>query len=240
MDNNFIEIYENALDDDFCDSIVREFEYLHRNNWTHKGISGVIEDNNDRRKDSWDLDFTRYINFMMNDTNSSISFQDGNLSYNDFTKKISDKVLYYLTKYEKKYDSLAVFLNLNSIDLWPYGELEKKRDESLTGTFFQMDGNLLSKKYEKNKQGYHIWHADIDNYSESKVKRSHVVMFYLNDVEEGGETEFYHQGVKIKPKKGTCVIFPTFYTHLHRGNIPLSNDKYILNTWIKPYSRMDN
>ena len=59
-------------------------------------------------------------------------------------------------------------------------------------------------------------------------------MFYLNDVEEGGETEFYNQKVKIKPKKGTCVIFPTYNTHLHKGHIPISNDKYILNMWFKP------
>ena len=33
-------------------------------------------------------------------------------------------------------------------------------------------------------------------------------MVYLNDVEEGGETEFLYQKLKIKPKKGTVVIWP--------------------------------
>ena len=60
-------------------------------------------------------------------------------------------------------------------------------------------------------------------------------MFYLNDVKEGGETEFYHQKIKIKPKKGTAVIWPSFYTHLHKGNVPVSNNKYILNVWLKPW-----
>ena len=32
-------------------------------------------------------------------------------------------------------------------------------------------------------------------------------MVYLNDVEEGGETEFLYQQVKLKPKKGTVVIW---------------------------------
>ena len=31
-------------------------------------------------------------------------------------------------------------------------------------------------------------------------------MVYLNDVEEGGETEFLYQQLKVKPKKGTVVI----------------------------------
>ena len=57
-------------------------------------------------------------------------------------------------------------------------------------------------------------------------------MYYLNDVSEGGETEFYHQKVKIKPEKGTLVIFPAYFTHLHKGNVPISNDKYILNFWL--------
>ena len=57
-------------------------------------------------------------------------------------------------------------------------------------------------------------------------------MFYLNDVKEGGETEFYHQKIKIKPKAGTLVLFPAGFTHTHKGNMPISNDKYIITTWL--------
>ena len=56
-------------------------------------------------------------------------------------------------------------------------------------------------------------------------------MVYLNDVEEGGETEFLYQSLRIKPKKGMAVIWPGTYTHLHRGNPPLKGDKYILTGW---------
>ena len=55
-------------------------------------------------------------------------------------------------------------------------------------------------------------------------------MVYLNDVEEGGETEFLYQKRKVKPKKGTILIWPGGYTHLHRGNPPMS-DKYIATGW---------
>ena len=57
-------------------------------------------------------------------------------------------------------------------------------------------------------------------------------MFYLNDVEEGGETEFYYQDKKIKPKQGSMVIAPAYFTHTHRGCIPVSNDKYIVTSWV--------
>ena len=56
-------------------------------------------------------------------------------------------------------------------------------------------------------------------------------MWYLNDVEEGGETEFC-SGLKIKPKAGTVVIFPASWYIMHRGNKPISNNKIICNGWI--------
>ena len=64
--------------------------------------------------------------------------------------------------------------------------------------------------------------------------RMMVAMLYCNDVEEGGETEFYHQKLKIKPKKGTLVMWPTYFTHIHKGHAPISNSKYILNNWAIP------
>jgi hypothetical protein len=58
-------------------------------------------------------------------------------------------------------------------------------------------------------------------------------MLYLNDVEVGGETEFLYQKTRIKPQKDRLVIWPAGYTHPHRGNPPLSNEKYIITGWIE-------
>ena len=58
-----------------------------------------------------------------------------------------------------------------------------------------------------------------------------MVLLFLNDVDEGGELEFLYQSKRIKPKAGTMVISPAFFTHTHRGNPPLSGEKYILNGW---------
>lgn len=77
--------------------------------------------------------------------------------------------------------------------------------------------------------GYHVWHAE--NTSRLHSTRLTTWILYLNDVEEGGETEllFYHR--RIKPKAGTFIIFPAAFTHTHRGNPPLSNEKYIVTGW---------
>ena len=77
--------------------------------------------------------------------------------------------------------------------------------------------------------GYHVWHCENNNYQ--MAQRSLVWTMYLNDVEEGGETEFLYQSVRIKPKRGTVVIWPAHFTHIHRGNPPLSGDKYIATGW---------
>jgi hypothetical protein len=80
-------------------------------------------------------------------------------------------------------------------------------------------------------QGYHIWHAEND--TKECTNRILAWTLYLNDVEEGGETEFLYYPKRIKPKTGTLVIWPAGFTHTHRGNPPISNTKYIVTGWIE-------
>jgi hypothetical protein len=77
--------------------------------------------------------------------------------------------------------------------------------------------------------GYHVWHFESDTRENSQ--RLLTWMVYLNDVHEGGETEFLYQHMRIKPEQGTLVIWPAAFTHTHRGNPPLCNDKYIITGW---------
>ena len=81
-------------------------------------------------------------------------------------------------------------------------------------------------------EGYHVWHAEAaDRYSARRVA---LCMLYLNDVDEGGETEFLYQSKRIKPVTGRIVICPTAYTHTHRGNPPLGDStKYMINGWME-------
>jgi hypothetical protein len=80
-------------------------------------------------------------------------------------------------------------------------------------------------------QGYHIWHSESGNRDNST--RILAWTLYLNDVEEGGETEFLYYPKRVKPKAGTLVLWPAGFTHTHRGNPPLSNTKYIATGWIE-------
>ena len=88
--------------------------------------------------------------------------------------------------------------------------------------------NILEIKIQKTKigEGYHTWHCE--NAEMKARNRILAFMVYLNDVTEGGETEFLYQKCRFKPEKNTLLIWPTQFTHVHRGNPPLSNDKYII------------
>lgn len=80
-------------------------------------------------------------------------------------------------------------------------------------------------------EGYHIWHIEHGKGFENEP-RAFVFSIYLNDVEEGGETEFLHFSKRVKPKTGRIVIWPAAFPYLHRGNPPLSGEKYLLTSWM--------
>lgn len=88
-------------------------------------------------------------------------------------------------------------------------------------------------RYDK-ETGYFKEHIDNSIYEE--VERVLAFIYYLNDVEEGGETEFKTiqniGSVKIKPEKGTVVAFPVSWKFVHEGHIPMSSDKYIVSQFM--------
>ncbi len=78
-----------------------------------------------------------------------------------------------------------------------------------------------------------FFHWHVDGGSHSFADRQLVAIWYLNDVAgPGGETEFLHQGVSIKPAAGKLLVFPPFWTHEHRGVTLEQGVKYIATTWV--------
>jgi len=97
-------------------------------------------------------------------------------------------------------------------------------------------------KSSPNLIGYTGWHCERwpDKLGEKennaddirKINRRHAVwMIYLNDV-DGGCTDFKYQNISMQPEAGKLVIWPAYYTHVHRANPDIRSDKYILTGWI--------
>ena len=91
--------------------------------------------------------------------------------------------------------------------------------------------NMKVQKTTKG-QAYHVWH--FEQGPEEKSRRVLTYILYLNTLtdEAGGETEFLYQGKRVKPKENTILVWPAAYTHTHRGNPVLTDEKkYIATGW---------
>jgi hypothetical protein len=95
-------------------------------------------------------------------------------------------------------------------------------------------GPMQAQKYEAGRGNYNYWHCEVFPKAPNNepLHRTLLFMFYLNDVAEGGQTEFFYQQRAIQPRQGRMVIAPAYFTHTHRGRTPVSGDKYILTSWV--------
>ena len=80
-------------------------------------------------------------------------------------------------------------------------------------------------------QGFFRWHAD--STGPGVQSRQVAMILYLNDVAEGGETEFFHQAIKVAPRAGQLLLFPAGWNYMHCGQVPVSHDKYIIQTFVR-------
>jgi hypothetical protein len=87
-------------------------------------------------------------------------------------------------------------------------------------------------QYYPPNGGFFVWHAERTSNLNPYGKRHLVFMTYLNDVTDGGETEFYYQKIKIKPEKGLTLMWPADWTYTHRGIASPSQEKYIVTGWL--------
>jgi|TARA_B100001094_G_C18179880_1_gene800252 hypothetical protein len=194
MEYNFVEVYDNAVDKQTCENIIKHFEEVKNaglsiDRQSKEGVAKLTKDT-----DMYDLTETPDL-----------------LPSNSITSA-NDKIIFQTFK--------EAFWNC-------YNQYITKYDLTQTTTH-TLDGYVKIQKTVPG-QGYHVWHWEQDS-----VHHGHrllLVMLYLNDVEEGGETEFLYQGIRVKPKQGSIMICPGSFTHTHRGNPPLTGEKYVMNTW---------
>ena len=112
--------------------------------------------------------------------------------------------------------------------------VEKYNLKNMFDLAFKENWNI---QHYKPNEGFFGWHCERTFYASHQ--RALVFMTYLNDVTDGGETEFYWQKVKTKPIKGKTVIWPTDFTHLHRGIPSPTQHKYIATGWMNHFDVLD-
>lgn len=172
---------------------------------------------------------------MYNDTNTIKVKGVTSQGLDESAKKTTDYLIDNKNHYWKDIDTL-LYDTLHQY-LFKYFEYLHVNNYSTFDINNIVDSGFQIQKYDKNV-GFFSNHNDfhIINENHKNYYRILVYIFYLNDVDEGGETVICND-LKITPKKGTLLLFPTFWTYPHKGNMPISNDKYIVTGWI--YTTID-
>jgi len=88
---------------------------------------------------------------------------------------------------------------------------------------------LVMKRYRPGRDEQFQLHFDAINFV---ANRYLVMLWYLNDVADGGETVFPHLGLEVAARTGRLLMFPPYWMYQHRGLQPNSGDKYILSTYL--------
>ncbi|WP_394173439.1 2OG-Fe(II) oxygenase [Thalassotalea litorea] len=218
---DFIEVYDNALSTEFCQQFITQFEQSPHQT---AGITGGGVDTS--KKVSSDIYLNQHPEFQ-----SSLS---------TILQATTQNIQAYLEKYFFALIS-GISLTVNhpstgkpvQLTEENFNEVGRPNIMNLIRYLFQL-APINAQKYDKGIGNYGYWHSEIYPQLNGNMALHRTLLFliYLNDVDEGGETDFYYQQRSIRPKTGTMIIAPCGFTHTHRGNIPISNDKYVLTSWM--------
>ena len=228
---NFIVEFKQALSPDFCQQIISKFEADKRQ---HQGRTGGGVD--PAKKHSQDLAISQ--------------FDD----WREITTQINNLIHRGLIQYARAYPHFLVGAvstqmqdpqtgKITDIDARHIQQMPDEQLSNIINHIYQPEPINLQ-KYLKGKGGYPYWHSEHfphpTDTSQRSLHRVLLWLIYLNEVEQGGETEFVYQQAKIKPTSGSLILSPCGFTHTHCGQKPISNDKYILASWIgyKPASSL--
>ncbi len=220
--DDFVEVYEQALDAAACTALIRRFEASGK---ARRGETGSGVDV--KLKDSWDIRIS------------------GDPAWADAENALNTAMMSGLMRYLRKYPhTLLAPLSLRVADgAGGTVQLDVERLAALPDELLQVlirktlrPGNINVQKYISGQGGYPYWHCELypkagDAQSET-LHRTLLWTIYLNAGFDAGETEFLYQRRKIKPATGSLLIAPAAFTHTHRGNMPKGGDKYIATSWV--------
>jgi hypothetical protein len=154
--------------------------------------------------------------------------------------KVKDTTDFIIPKNQSKWNKIEKFLykelyeNLSKyLQNIRHNNYDPDNNNNIMHSFFENKSlhidDLMCQKYNKGI-GKYIYHNDFLNDAKNNRYRVITFLWYLNDVIEGGETEFFGEYC-IRPKKGQLIFFPASWCFPHRGRMPISDDKYIITGW---------
>ena len=178
--NDFIHIYENALEVDVCDFLVSLFDQT--------------EDKHEHYNNEGKPNFTQF---------NLTQHRELTPEVNQVHSHIIRKIFQYRDMYYEFTDD-RIFPKEHALE------------------------QFRIKKYNPGREDRFDTHVDVTNYETSRRFLS--FLWYLNDVEIGGNTVF--KDLNISPKRGTLIMFPPLWMYPHKGEPPISGPKYIMSAYL--------
>ncbi|MGH8053187.1 MAG: 2OG-Fe(II) oxygenase [Stenotrophomonas sp.] len=89
---------------------------------------------------------------------------------------------------------------------------------------------LILKRYRAGDEEKFQTHFDSIN---EVCDRYLVFLWYLNDVDDGGQTWFPGLQTGVAPRAGRLLMFPPYWMYAHQGQSSPHQDKYILSTYLR-------
>lgn len=185
--------------------------------------------------------------------NDKIIFNDKTIIFyeNLIPQDTCDAIIKNCDKFERSPTTVEGIKRYETAVIWNDELIKNIYSAVLMDYIKATDFSLL--KYENNgvsmidnfqDQGYYYkiyflgdfydWHYDSVLV---RGQRESVISFvlYLNDDFDGGELMFKNQDdVHIRPKKGSCILFPSGWSYMHKSTPITKGNKKIIATWLKP------
>ena len=203
--DNLVQIYKNFIPKEYCDKIIDAFE---KDPNTQAGISGSGINHNIKK--STDLMIASRLN---------------SPEWKEIYDYLNEALLHTCVDYVGKFPMMSRTAK---------HETEMSLIRTVNAKLASISNGRPHMQMQRyiDDQGYYAWHHE--NEGGITSKRELFFIYYLNDVDNGGETEFKFNSQKVKPEAGKLVIAPALWTHKHRGNPPQNGQyKYIITGWIE-------
>ena len=119
-----------------------------------------------------------------------------------------------------------------------YLGIDKNRSENTQGQYYEV-GNQFKAHTDWFSRDTDEW----EKFAAYDGQRTWTFMLYLNDVEEGGETEYTDLGISMKPKQGMGIFWNNMDAQgkdvqntIHWGKPPIKGEKFVITKWFREYS----
>ena len=142
-------------------------------------------------------------------------------------KNVMDSIGIGFAIYENDEDARVLSEYIQYLDLC-IREYEYKYHHAKHMANYGLTENIQVQKYEPGG-GFKTWHCERTGITQQS--RCLVFQTYLNDVVDGG-TEFMYQKLISPAKKGLTMIWPSDWTHTHKGQISQTHKKIIITGWL--------